>query len=124
MSVPAWKQRNTQGGIFGGGFMRFSEVSIARQMIVRQCQRIGHGKILRLAVRAGDPLIDGRTEAFADVKLDLDETPRPELALDDFDLSAEVVRFFRKLDALREGEVELVEIRAGVPRRVVLKVSA
>ena len=40
----------------------------------------------------------------------------------DFVLSAEAVRFFQKLKALSNGVVEQIEVRAGIPRRMVCKV--
>jgi hypothetical protein len=58
------------------------------------------------------------------VKLDGDDGPRPEQDLSDFELSREVVRLFAKLDTVRNGVVELIEVRAGIPRRVVFKAPA
>jgi hypothetical protein len=53
-----------------------------------------------------------------DLKLDADEGPRPELALSDFVVSNEVVRLVRHLDEITFGSVRRLEVRAGIPRRI------
>jgi hypothetical protein len=102
---------------------RLLELSNLHRLFVRRCQAIGFGKITGLRVRDGEPVFDDATEVYEDLKLDVDDTPRPELELADFVLGAETVRFFRKLNALHDGVVEQIEVRAGVPRRMVLKVT-
>lgn len=101
--------------------LRFSDLSEARRLFVRQCKQIGFGRIERLEVHAGEPEFGPDTESFIDMKLDSDEFPRPELRLDDFAVSVEIRRFFSKLETIRNGTVESIEIRAGIPRRFVLK---
>ena len=102
---------------------RFSEFSALHQLFIRRCQGIGFGKITGLRVRDGAPVFDDTTEVYEDLKLDTDDAPRPELELIDFVLSAETVRFFQRLNALCDGVVEQIEVRAGVPRRVVFKIT-
>jgi hypothetical protein len=101
---------------------RLSEFSGLHQLFIRRCQAIGFGKITGLRVRDGAPIFDDSTEVFEDLKLDVDDAPRPELEMVDFVLSAEAVRFFQKLKALSNGVVEQIEVRAGIPRRMVCKV--
>jgi hypothetical protein len=102
---------------------RFSELSALRQDFIRRCQRLGFGKIVGLAVRDREPVFDEHTEVFVDLKLDRREAPRSEQDLSDFVLSDEVDLLFSTLDAIRDGTVEQVEVRAGVPRRMVFKDS-
>lgn len=52
---------------------------------------------------------------------DNDDALRPEGYLDDFKLCAEVLRLFAKLDAIGDGVIDQIEIRAGIPRRMVFK---
>ena len=101
--------------------VRLSDLSTPRQVFIRQCQRMGFGKIVGLAVRGGDPIFTEATQILIDVKLEADEGPRAEQQLGDFVLCAELVRLFRKLDTVRDGEINLVEVRTGIPRRIVLK---
>src|SRR5215469_5552564 len=102
--------------------LRFSQLSASRQAFVRQCQWMGYGKIVSLAVQKAKPVFTEQTEVFFDVKLDGNDGPRPEHELGDFALSSEIVRLFAKLDAIRNGSIEHVEVRAGIPRRIVFNV--
>ena len=101
--------------------LRFSDLSAARQALVRLCQTINHGSIEDLRVRHCEPVFDPMPVALKDVKLDSDEGPRPELALGDFVLSDEVLRLVRLLDELGCGTIHRVEVRAGIPRRIILE---
>jgi hypothetical protein len=50
----------------------------------------------------------------------MDDAPRPEGELPDFKLSSEIQRLISQLDQIKDGRIERVEVRAGVPRRLVL----
>jgi len=101
--------------------IRLCDLSTARQDFVRQCQRISFGKIAHFAVRNGDPVMLPETEVLMELKLETEEAARPEQKLKDFVVPAELVRLFAKMDAVRTGFVDHVEVRAGIPRRVVFK---
>ena len=60
-----------------------------------------------------------RTEILLDVKLDSEDASRMEQDLPDFVLSAQVLRLFARMDAERNGMVDHVEVRAGLPRLIV-----
>jgi hypothetical protein len=101
--------------------VRFSQVSQPRQALIRLCQAINHGRIEDLKVEGSEPIFDPLPLILRDVKLDSDEGLRPELALADFVVSDEVLRLMRQLDELEFGTVRRVEVRAGIPRRIVLE---
>ena len=61
------------------------------------------------------------TEVFLDVRLDGADDTRPEQSLGDFLLKSEVIRLFARLDAIRNAVVEHLEVRSGIPRRIVFK---
>jgi hypothetical protein len=67
--------------------LRFSELSSARQALVRFCQAINHGSIEDLKVESGEPIFDGSPAMVRDIKLEADEGPRPEVTLTDFVLT-------------------------------------
>jgi hypothetical protein len=77
-----------------------------------------------LAIKAGEPVLDPPPTLLVDMKLDRDDAPRSEFELADFELSHEVVRLFERLDELATTSVELLEVRAGIPRRLVFRASA
>jgi hypothetical protein len=75
--------------------LRLSDLSPARQALVRMCQAIGYGSIQDLEVRHSEPVFDPIPVTLKDVKLDSDEEPRPELAQSDFALNEQVCRLVR-----------------------------
>jgi len=100
---------------------RFSELSGPRQALVRLCQSINYGYIEALRVVNGDPIFAPTPTVFVDVKLDQDEGPRPEVELTDFELCSELRRLISRIDGIRDGKVARLEIRGGVPRRVIFE---
>jgi hypothetical protein len=99
---------------------RLSDLSPARQALVRLCQDVNFGQILDLEVRNGEPIWEPSPTILSEVKLDSDETPRPEGELPDFQLSSEIRRLVSYLDHFKDGEIAKIEIRDGLPRRLVL----
>src|ERR1039458_8896410 len=94
--------------------LRLSDLSPARQALVRLCQAINHGSIENLEVRHSEPVFDPWPATLRDVKLGSDEEPRPELTLADFVVSGEVVRLMNLLDEMKCGTLRRIEVHAGV----------
>jgi hypothetical protein len=69
-------------------------------------------------------VFDAPARILFDLKLDGEDRPRPESALLDFDLCAEVLRLMERLEEVATGTIESIEIRAGLPRRIVFRVAA
>jgi hypothetical protein len=102
--------------------VRFSQLSIPRQALVRLCQSTNHGHIHDLAVLDREPLLTGPAPTvMVDIRLDLEERPRDELAAADFELRAEVGRLMSLLDRIRHGKISSIEVRGGIPRRVLFE---
>src|SRR5215469_18794057 len=95
---------------------RFLQLSPERKGLIRRCQDIGFGKIMHFSISNGEPLFTPETELFLDVKLDSDAQPRTEIDLSDFTLSSEIIRLFERFEAIGNGVVDHLEIRAGLPR--------
>lgn len=100
---------------------RFLQLSPSRQRLVRILQAINFGELQGVHVRDTDPILDESSVVILDAKLDIDEVPRPELGLADFALSAEVLRLMCRLDELRNCMIQRLQVRAGIPRRVVFQ---
>ena len=100
--------------------LRFSQLSASRQALVRLCQDVNFGQIQGLHVRNSDPVWDPTPTVLLEVRLDIEEGPRPEGELPDFKLSSEIQRLMCQLDQLKDGRIEKIEVRGGVPRRLVL----
>ena len=101
--------------------LKFSQLSPRRQALVRLCQRLNFGLIQSMAVRDADPVFDPhKIVVLVDEKLDVNDAPRPESELTDFDLATELCPvMMRRLDEIRNGIIERLEVRGGIPRRVV-----
>ena len=78
------------------------------------------GQIHDLHVRNSDPVWDPAPTVLSEIKLDTEDGPRPENELPDFKLSSEVKRLMCQLDQLKDAKIERIEVRAGVPKRMVL----
>lgn len=96
-------------------------ISASWQVLVRLCQSIDYGQIIRLGMRDGEPVFDSPPTVLVDVKLDAAEGDRPELDLPEFALRDEVRRLFAQLGQLRDGTVERIECRSGIPRRIIIE---
>lgn len=97
-----------------------SDLSPARQALIRLCQEINFGSVEELEICDGEPEFASCPVVWRDLKLDSDELPRQEVALTDFVVSNEIVRLMRHLDGVAAGTVRLLEVRAGIPRRISL----
>jgi len=86
-------------------------------------QTVNFGELQGIQVRDADPVFDHSSVVIVDAKLDKEEFPRPELQLVDFELNAEVLRLISRLDELKNGTIQRLEVRAGVPRRLVLEIK-
>jgi hypothetical protein len=101
--------------------LRFSELSPPRRALVRLCQRMNFGQIQNVRVQGGNPVFDPHPFVLIDERLDVTEEPRQETTLADFVLAAELRRLMARLDEIGNGTIERIEVRAGLPRRVVFE---
>jgi hypothetical protein len=83
--------------------LRFSQLSIPRQALVRLCQTTNYGCIRNLEIRDSDPVFSPPPVVLMQVKLDTDEEALHEGDLPDFLLRDEVCRLMDWLDQLKNG---------------------
>jgi hypothetical protein len=101
---------------------RFSQLSAQRQSLIRLCQSTNYGHIHDLTVQNHEPILTSSPPlVLTDIRLDVEELPREELALNDFIVSVEFHRLLLLLDGIKNGKISRIEIRAGVPRRITLE---
>jgi hypothetical protein len=84
---------------------------------------MNYGSIEGLCVKDAEPVFDPPPCVLVDVRLDGDEVPRLEADLTDFQLCNEVHRLMRQLQELTTGVIERIDVRAGIPRRIVFRGS-
>ena len=97
----------------------FSQLSPARQGLVRLWQSMNYGYIQDLLIKDREPVLDPGPVVLFDIKLDSEERPRLELDSADFLLCAETIRLMALLDQIKNGKISKLEVRAGIPRRIV-----
>lgn len=101
-----------------------SSLTRPRQRLVELMQDTWFGWVEDLPVRDGDPVLDPLPRFFKELKFDGDDGPPPSLPSDDFVLKSQVVKFLAYLDRLRNGVICRLEVRYGLPFRVVKEEAA
>lgn len=101
--------------------MHMEDLSPARQRLLRLFQAINFGRVEELEIRSGEPQFSPAPRVFVELKLDADDGSRPESRLSRFPLRSQVERFFTQLARLDEGTVEVIEVRHGLPFRMVIE---
>ncbi len=97
------------------------DLSPERRRLLRLFQSINFGRLEELEVRDGEPQFSPLPRVFVELKLDVEDGPRPESRLDAFPLRSQVGRCFAQLAQLRDGTVERIDIRHGLPFRMVVE---
>lgn len=100
---------------------RLTQLSAPRQALVRLLQSINFGRVEGLEIRNGEPQFNPAPAVFVEVKLDVESHPRPELDVTDFELRIEVARLVEQLEELGSGSIERIDVRYGIPRRIVME---
>lgn len=99
-------------------------LSAGRLWLLETMQRLNHGRIEELEIRDGDPTLSLAPRLIQEIKIGSpDNGPRPELAREDFILRLPVIELFEHLDRLGNGTIAAIEIRYGLPARLVIERS-
>jgi len=101
--------------------MYVTDLSAPSQRLLRLFQMINFGRLEELEIRDGEPVFSPAPRIFLELKLDVEDRPRPESGIERFPLRNQVGRFFTQLAHLRDGTVECIEIRHGLPFRMVVE---
>ena len=100
--------------------VHFRQLSAPWQRLVRLFQSINFGRIEDLEIRSAEPVFSPAPRVLFSVDLGSDEGSRPEYDLGDFALPKETVRLMDRFSELGHGTVALIDVRAGLPRRLVI----
>lgn len=95
-------------------------LSARRIALVELLQDINFGRISRLHFRDCDPVLDPRPVIVREIKLAGENGPRPELGIADFLLKKQVVELFAFFDEHRDGVIDVLEIKHGLPFRMIV----
>jgi hypothetical protein len=95
--------------------LRLSALSPARQRLLRLMARVNFGRVENLRIVLGEPQWLPRPRVLRSVRFDGASKPRRELTRGDFVLKAEQVALLAELDAIDNGSVALLDVKAGMP---------
>jgi len=97
------------------------DLSPARATLLRLMQRLNFGRLEALRFRDGEPLFDPVPRLKREVKFAGENGPRPESLAADFLLKLQVQELFAYFDQRRDGVIELLEIKHGLPFRMIVE---
>src|SRR5215471_18846877 len=83
--------------------LRYTAVSPRRQQVIRICQALNFGALCDIRLENADPVLEGGS-IVSEERLDLAEEPRPEIQLQDFNLSQEWCRLFSRFDDVQRSQ--------------------
>jgi len=84
---------------------------------------VGFGRIEGLIVMAGDPVFRPAPRIVREIKFG-GEIGASQASTGDFVLKAQVVGLFEELDLIRDGRIERLEIKHGLPFRMNIEAEA
>jgi hypothetical protein len=83
-----------------------------------------YSRIEQLTVFNGEPQFGPTTKVIAELKFGVGDGPRREAELTDFILKKEHVELFQQLDEIGSGVILALEVRGGLPFRMIREVAA
>lgn len=87
-------------------------------------QQVNFGRIEGLVVRDRQPVLEPPPTIVREVKFGGENGPRPELHSADFVLKSQVVELFTFFDGLRDGVIDVLEVKHGLPFRMLVREEA
>ena len=101
-----------------------SSLPASRQRLVELMQHVNFGRIERLVINDSQPVLDPPPRMVREIKFGGENGPRPEATIADFALKTQVVELFRNFDELRNGVIEVLDIKHGLPFRMAVEDAA
>jgi hypothetical protein len=97
-----------------------SDLTHSRRRLVELMQSINFGRIEGLPIRGGEPVLDASPRVVREIKIGGENGPRSERAADNFLLKVQVIELLEHLTSLRNGTIEVLEIKHGLPFRLLV----
>jgi hypothetical protein len=92
-----------------------SVLSPARRRLVELLQTLNFGRLERLPVRAGEPVLDPLPPITREYKFASENGPRPEATRPDCALKPQHLDLLRVLDEVRDGTIAVIICKHGIP---------
>ena len=91
------------------------QLTAPQQRLVEVMQELNFGRITKLTIRSGEPVLSPPPYLIQDIKIGAESGPRPETLISDFHVKREVAEMFEHLRRLHNGTVEVLEVKHGLP---------
>jgi hypothetical protein len=104
--------------------MTRTTLSEPRKNLIDLMQRLKFGRIERLVVRDGEPVLDPAPRIVRDIKIGGEKGSSHELDNQDFALRSQEVEMLEHLSRLRDGTLDVVEVKHGLPFKLVIEQPA
>jgi hypothetical protein len=101
--------------------LRLSQLPPLQQVLLRLCSWVGHGSVHDVDFRAGQPAFDPQPVTVCEYRLNTDIAGRPEGKFADYVLRQEARRLISLLDAIGSGRIKRIDVREGLPWRVIVE---
>ena len=75
-------------------------------------------------IRNGEPVFEPAPRIIQDIKIGGENGPRPELTIEDFALKRPVIELFDHLSRISDGTLESIEVKYGMPFKLVVEQAA
>ena len=98
-----------------GKNQRNSGTSPARQQLLRLFQQLNFGRIERLRIQDGEPVLSPAPKRIREFKPGSDNEPRPEANSPDHLLKRQITDLFGYFDHVQSGIIDVIEIKHGLP---------
>ena len=95
-------------------------LTASRSTLLALMQRINFGRLEGLHFHDGEPVFSPTPRLHREIKFAGENGPRPELAAADFLLKQQVVELFDYFDQQRDGVVDVLEVKHGLPFRMIV----
>lgn len=96
-------------------------LSPARRKLLELLQWMNYGCLENLLIRCGEPSFDPPPLIVRDHKFQGENGPRPERGLVDYQLKPQVLELFDHFDQQQRGTIQVLEVKHGLPFRMVLR---
>jgi len=96
------------------------DLSACRAGLIELMQGINFGRIERLHINDGQPVLDPRPTVVREHLFGGENGPRPEHFAADFLLKRKVLDLFAMFDKLGNGTIDVLEIKHGLPFRAIV----
>ena len=106
------------------GTLTKASLTEPRRRLLEAMQRLNFGKIEGLKVRNGEPVFQPAPRIIQDIKIGGENGPRPELTIEDFALKSAVIELFGHLSRNGDGTLETIEVKYGMPFKLVVEQAA